>query len=171
MPSRQRPLPHVLAAFRQGLNEMGYVEGQNIAVEYRWADGQGDRLAALAAELVRRQVAVIAATGGDPAVLAVKAATATLPIVFMIGGDPVALGTMLRVLTRACTELGLWDEATACGQEAQRLRSHSQQFSSSDVTHRDGFPLSAALDTAPNLLPGISHCGRAGCNRASPKPR
>jgi len=87
--NRTEPL---LATFRQGLGENGYVEGQNVALEYRWADGHYDRLPALAANLVGRKVDVIATSGGDPSALAAKSATSTIPIVSVVGADPVTGG-------------------------------------------------------------------------------
>jgi putative ABC transport system substrate-binding protein len=81
-----------LRAFRQGLKDTGYVEGENLAIEYRWADNQIDRLPALAADLVRRKVAVIVATTASPPALAAKAATTTIPVVFLVAEDPVKLG-------------------------------------------------------------------------------
>jgi putative ABC transport system substrate-binding protein len=105
----------VVAAFRKGLRETGYVEGQNLAIEYRWAEGRYDRLPAMAGDLVRRQVAVIVATNGIPASKAAKTATTTIPIVFFVGVNPVAFGLVdslnrpggnLTGVTGLGTELG-----------------------------------------------------------------
>ena len=79
-------------AFRQGLKETGYIESENVAIEYRWAENKMDRLRELAAELVRRNVTVIVATGGSNSAFAARAATTTIPIIFGVGGDPVGLG-------------------------------------------------------------------------------
>src|SRR5262245_7758030 len=88
---------HLLRAFRQVLKDTGHVDGENVAIEYRWAENQLDRLPALAAELVRQRVAVITATGGPASAFAAKAATTTIPIVFPAPEDPVRLGLVANL--------------------------------------------------------------------------
>jgi putative ABC transport system substrate-binding protein len=113
------PLRQQIAAFREGLKQSGYVEGQNVAVEYRWAEGQYERLPELAADLVRQQVSVIFVGGGAPAELAVKAATTTIPIVFSTGGDPVRSGLVASLNQPSGNITGVYHFAT--GLEAKRL--------------------------------------------------
>ena len=107
---------HLIALIRQGLNETGFVEGQNVAIDYRWAEGQYDRLAVLAADLARQQVAVIVTLGGDTSALAAKAGTATIPIVFATGSDPIRTGLVNNLHRPGGNITGLLAET-----EAKRL--------------------------------------------------
>src|SRR5947199_10223341 len=95
---------HLVAACRQGLREGGFVERQNVAIEYRWARGDYGQLPALAAELVKLRVNVLAGAGGDPSARAAKAATSTIPVVFGMGGDPIKAGLVESLNGRAATQ-------------------------------------------------------------------
>jgi putative ABC transport system substrate-binding protein len=91
------PTANLVKGFRKGLFDLGFIDGQNVSIEFRWADGQNDRLPALAAELIRRNVSVIATPGSTPAALAAKAASSIIPIIFATGADPVAIGLVKSI--------------------------------------------------------------------------
>ena len=161
--------PHAVAdqlrAFRQGLKDTGYVEGENVAIEYRWAEGEFDRLPVLAAELVRRRVAVIATNGGATAAFAAKAASTTTPIVFVVGEDPTKLGLVaslarpggnltgvnLAVGELTAKRLGLMRELVPSAARAAVLV-NPNNTANAETTLRDVEPAARAMGLQTRIL-------------------
>jgi putative ABC transport system substrate-binding protein len=110
---------YLVAAFRKGLREAGYIEGQNVAIEFRWADGRYNQMPALAADLLKQKIAVFVAVGGEPSALATKNATSTIPIVFTIGGDPIKVGLVASLNRPGGNATGV--SLLAIAPEARRL--------------------------------------------------
>jgi putative tryptophan/tyrosine transport system substrate-binding protein len=108
---------HLVAAFRGGLEEGGFVEGRNVSIEFRWARGDYSLLPALAVDLVRHQVAVITAVGGEPSAAAAKQATSSIPIVFGIGGDPISAGLVLNLKTAKVLGIKISDNLLSLADE------------------------------------------------------